>query len=319
MLRIDSHWVWDSWYIAAKDRQHVFYLQAPRSLGDPHARHHAASIGHATSSDLVDWTVHPTALEPRTGPAWDDQATWTGCVAEAPDGTYVLYYTGIGRHDDCGVQRIGIAVSDDLETWTRTSDGPAVVADGRWYETDPSRTFDGVAWRDPWVFAGPDGRWHMLITASAAGWPAATGGVIGHAVSDDMFSWEVLPPLTQPGTARCLEVPQLVEIGDQFVLVYSVPRLETEVEALPQGDIWCARAEGPLGPYDIENAWKMEQTGLYAGRLVRLGDSWKLMGFINSYDGDFIGAIDDPREVDLTTLRAASTPRREVDLGAISL
>lgn len=319
MLVIDSHWVWDSWYIATKEHHHAFFLQAPRSLGDPHARHHAATIGHATSTDLVNWTVHATALEPQTGPAWDDQATWTGCVVQAPDGTYVLYYTGIGQSDDCREQRIGIAVSEDLETWTRANHGPAVAADGRWYETNRSRTYDGVAWRDPWVFAGPDGRWHMLITASAAGSPAATGGVIGHAVSDDMFDWEVLPPLTQPGRARCLEVPQLVEIGDQFVLVYSVPRSETESDRLPQGDIWCARAEGPLGPYDVENAWKMESTGLYAGRLVRLGDSWKLMGFINSCDDVFVGVIDDPRDVDLADLRAASTPHEECSHGAISL
>jgi beta-fructofuranosidase len=319
MLHIDSHWVWDSWYIAAKQHHHVFYLQAPRSLGDPHARHHAASIGHATSIDLVEWTLHRTALQPHAGPAWDDQATWTGCVVEAPDGSYVLYYTGIGRADHCREQRIGIAVSEDLEIWTRWSDGPAVIADPRWYETDPAQTIDGVAWRDPWVFTGPDGRWHMLVTASAAGWPAATGGVIGHAVSDDMFNWEVLPPLTQPGTARCLEVPQVAEVGDRFVLVYSVPRPETAGDALPQGDIWCADAEGPLGPFDTNNSWKMDETGLYAGRLVRVGDSWKLMGFINSYDDEFIGALDDPRPVDVDTLRASSVPRPGASSGAISL
>lgn len=313
MLRIDSHWIWDSWYVAHDGRHHAYFLHAPRSLGHPKDRHRHARIGHATSWDLMAWTVHEPALAPAAGPAWDDQATWTGCVVREPGGRWLMFYTGIGRQDRCREQRIGLAVSTDLHTWRRAAEQPVVTADPRWYETDPSRTFDGVAWRDPWVFQGPDRRWHMLLTASAAGWPATTGGVIGHAVSDDLLKWEVLPPLTEPGRHRCLEVPQVATVDGQHLLVFSVPRVETEGDPNPLGDTWCARAEGPLGAFDLEHPWRIEESGLYAGRLVeRSTADWVLMGFINVPDDEFIGIVDDPWPLDPVTLRVSRpSPHRK--------
>lgn len=249
--------------------------------------------------------MHEPALLPSAEPAWDDLATWTGCVVRDPAGRWLMFYTGIARGESGAEQRIGVAASTDLHTWTRVSVDPVVSADPRWYETDPARTVDGVAWRDPWVFRGPDGRWHMLVTASAVDWPAATGGVIGHAVSDDLLEWQVLPPLTMPGRHRCLEVPQVAVVGGRQVLVFSVPRADTEQAALPLGDSWCAHAEGPLGPYGLDTAWKLEESGLYAGRLVeRSADDWVLMGFVNVRDDEFVGVLDDPRPLDPVTLRA---------------
>ena len=64
MLRLAEAWIWDSWIADDGDRYHLFFLQAPRALGDPGLRHTAATIGHATSRDLVDWEVHADALRP---------------------------------------------------------------------------------------------------------------------------------------------------------------------------------------------------------------------------------------------------------------
>ena len=36
------------------------------------------------------------------------------------------------------VQRIGMAVSDDLHTWVRDHESPILEADGRWYEVRPT-------------------------------------------------------------------------------------------------------------------------------------------------------------------------------------
>ena len=51
-LRLPDKWVWDFWLARDAQQHHVFYLQAPRSLGGRELRHHNASIGHAVSSDL---------------------------------------------------------------------------------------------------------------------------------------------------------------------------------------------------------------------------------------------------------------------------
>src|SRR5690606_19339933 len=44
-LALPDRWVWDFWFAHDGDDVHVFYLQAPRALGDPDRRHHNATIG----------------------------------------------------------------------------------------------------------------------------------------------------------------------------------------------------------------------------------------------------------------------------------
>jgi beta-fructofuranosidase len=159
VLRLDEHWVWDSWTADDGDRHHLFFLQAPRALGDPGLRHAAARIGHASSADLVDWDYHGEALTPsETG--WDDLALWTGSVARGDDGVWRMYYTAVSRagrpvYD----QRLGLAESEDLMRWRRAGTTPLLEADPRVY-----RTIDGMVsetWRDPFVFRDPGGDgWH---------------------------------------------------------------------------------------------------------------------------------------------------------------
>ena len=80
MLRLADHWLWDFWFARDGEEVHIFYLQAPRSLGDPDLRHRNATIGHAVSRDGRDWSVLPDALGPGPEGTFDDLATWTGSV-----------------------------------------------------------------------------------------------------------------------------------------------------------------------------------------------------------------------------------------------
>jgi len=50
-----DEWVWDSWLADDGDLYHLYFLKAPRALGDPSLRHTSATVGHATSRDLVAW------------------------------------------------------------------------------------------------------------------------------------------------------------------------------------------------------------------------------------------------------------------------
>jgi len=54
VLTLADRWVWDSWVADDVDDYHLFYLQAPRVLGDAGLRHVNATVGHARSRDLVD-------------------------------------------------------------------------------------------------------------------------------------------------------------------------------------------------------------------------------------------------------------------------
>ena len=45
-----------------------------------------------------------------------------------------MFYTGTSSAEGGLVQRIGLATSSDLITWTKHPDNPVMVADSRWYE-----------------------------------------------------------------------------------------------------------------------------------------------------------------------------------------
>ncbi|MFY1653859.1 glycosyl hydrolase family 32 [Solwaraspora sp. WMMB762] len=305
MLRLPDHWVWDSWY--ARDdsgRWHAFFLRASRALGDPHRRHHRASIGHAVSTDLRNWRLVADALVPADAPAWDDLATWTGSTVRGPDGRWYLFYTGVSRAEQGLVQRIGLAVSDDLMTWHRHGTEPLVEADPTWYELLDRDAWYEQAWRDPWVFPDPAGAgWHMLITARSATGPADTRGVIGHATSDDLTTWRVRPPLSVPAGFGHLEVPQVVVIDGQPLLLFCTNNAVSPARGATTDQIWVVPGTATTGPWDVAAAQPFTHPGLYAPRLVPDADQggWQLIGFLDHLDGRFVGEIIDPVPVRYTS------------------
>jgi len=280
VLKLADDWVWDSWLATDGGDHHLFFLYAARALLDPQRRHLQAAIGHATSRDLRAWERRPDALVRAEPPAWDDMSLWTGSVIQGPGERWHLFYTGLTGADDGAVQRIGSAVSDDLETWTRTGATPLLEADPRFYEAE--------TWRDPFVMRDPGGDgWHMLITARAAGRGPTGHGVIGHARSSDLLAWETLPPLSEPGGFDELEVAHTVLVDDEPLLVFSC-----------DNQVWVAPGESLLGPWSVEDAVALEHPSLYAGRLVQgPGGEWCVLGFRDFEDGAFVGEITDPLPV----------------------
>jgi beta-fructofuranosidase len=302
-LRLADHWVWDSWLVDDGVDYHLFFLRASRALRDPFRRHRRASIGHATSTDLRNWRLLPDALVHADSPAWDDLATWTGSVISGPDGVWRMFYTGLSHADHGSVQRIGVAHSDDLVTW-RQPDGPVLEADSRWYEPLDLDSWSEVVWRDPYVFADPDGDgWHMLITARITDGNPMGRGVIGHARSTDLESWEVQPPLSEPAGFGHLEVPQVCIVDDQPVLVFSCLSLHQDPARLdgpPDGGVYVVPGKTLLGPWELTDAVSVDHPSLYAGRLVRdRSGRWVLLGFRDIEDGEFMGEIADPVPVTL--------------------
>lgn len=125
MLQLAGEWVWDFWLADDGEDFHLFFLTAPKSLGDPDRRHFHASAGHAVSGDLRSWTRLPNALEPIPDSA-TDAAIWTGSVVRSDEGAWHLFYTGLAHRGTGFVQRICRATSDDLVRW-RPDDEPILV------------------------------------------------------------------------------------------------------------------------------------------------------------------------------------------------
>lgn len=301
MLRLDDRWVWDFWLADSGTRYHVFYLQAPKSLGDQHLRHRHATVGHAVSTDLREWHVLPDALAPGPPGSWDDRATWTGSTIRHDD-SWSMFYTGTTLTEQGTWQRIGVATSADLERWTKHPGDPLIEADPRWYEVGDTATWRETAWRDPWVFPDREGNgFHALITARANHGPADARGVIGHAWSRDLLSWDVRPPLSEPGEFGHLEVPQVELIDGTPVLLFSCATADIAATRRarrpnePTGT-FLAMGASLLGPWEISEARPLPVPDLYSAHLVRdRAGQWQVLGFIDgSARGAFVGELSDP-------------------------
>lgn len=300
---LHDHWVWDFWLADDGETFHLYYLHAPKSLGDEALRHRNARIGHATSADLVRWEDHGEVLGPAGGEEFDSSATWTGSVVRGGDGLWRMFYTGtrfLSAEDTSNIESIGVATSPDLFTWTRQP-GPLLTADPRWYETLGTSSWPEEAWRDPWVFADEAGQgWHMLLTARANHGPVDERGVIGHATSPDLQTWTVQPPLSEPGAGFAhLEVPQTAVIDGQPVLLFScdTARLAPRRLAVGQtGGIWVLEADSLRGPFDAGTARLLAPEALYSGRAIQdRSGAWMMLAFSNAADdGGFGGMIADP-------------------------
>lgn len=299
---LSDAWTWDMWFADDGDHYHAFYLKASRALGDPDRRHWHVTVGHAVSGDLHTWREVRDALIASDGPAFDDFTTWTGSVVRGADGTWRMFYTGTSRAEKGMVQRIGVATSSDLVTWTKAGTRAACEADARWYEKYDAVSWPDEAWRDPWVFADGD-QWHMLVTARAKDGSPDDRGVIGHATSSDLETWTVQPPLSEPGAGfGHLEVPQVETIDGRLVLVFSSLHGElaqARRDAGERGGVWSVPVDSATGPYDTSKASRLTDESLYAGRLLQDRDgAWWLFAFHHvDSDGAFVGSLSDPMPV----------------------
>lgn len=184
---------------------HAFYLAIPS-----HDR-----VGHLTSRDGLNWKEEPAALHTGAPGAFDDDQIWTMGVFEH-EGRFFMLYTGLAMKERGKAQRVGLATSDDLFTWTRHGTGPVAEADGRWYHaTTGSKS--RIDWRDPWVYS-EDGVLHGLVTARTNQGPENRRGCVGYMVSTDGYKWEVKPPLTVPGALYDFETLAIAKVRGRYYL-----------------------------------------------------------------------------------------------------
>ena len=286
MFDLADDWVWDFWLADDGGTRHLFFLHAPRGLGDPDLRHDHARIGHAVATDPGRWEQLPDPL-PERRPGFDDLTQWTGCTVHDGDAWW-LFTTGRSAAEGGRVQRVGAARSVDLVTWERTS--VVLEADPRWYDVGTGE----VHWRDPWVVRDAAGTWHLYATARTGG-PGS--GVVGHATSEDLRAWRVGPPLSaSTGRFDWLEVLQVVEVEGRWVVLFSC--LAAEMPDAPDGSggIWTTTTAGPGRPVDVSAAVRLADETSYAGKLVADREGrWQLLAFRNrDAGGEFVGGVGDP-------------------------
>ncbi len=311
VIAIKDKWIWDSWYAKDGDTYHGFFLQADKSLIDPDLRHFNVTQGHATSSDLVNWTHLGTMFAPSTTPAWDDSTTWTGSVVQDDAGLWHLFYTGTTKAEGSMYQRIGHATSSDLHSWVRVGDGLCLDLTGPNADCYEAEHMVGHwhdrAMRDPWVMRDPDGDgWLMYFTARAPGIPEPNaGGAIGFATSPDLMAWTLRPPVFTGGYGQ-LEVPQVFEVNGIWYCLFCTSSYQWSEQTRrtnPQKPVTGTHyliSDHPRGPWRIPVGPFLdgaEPCRRYAARIVQTDDGMVILGFADGGKDKFGGYVMDPEPV----------------------
>lgn len=204
--------LWDTWLFRQGDVFHLFYLQREsHEIG-------CSAIGHAITEDWLRWETLPPVLVQGTGDAWDAGPLMTGMTL-AHAGRYYTFYGAMVDQ----VQRIGVAVSDDLLTWEKVGNTPVLEAQGRWYETEPQQALNyETAWRDPYVFYhAPEACYYAFICARVVDGGDTGGGCIAVARSENLIDWTLLPPAYVSDSMTCLEVPEYFQLNDRHYLTFT--------------------------------------------------------------------------------------------------
>lgn len=204
--------VWDFCLIRPDSVYHIFYHGILETT--PHATR-ADTIWHATSPDLRHWNA-PTVALTVAGTTWEASAIWApDVVRDEANQRWAMAYTACDAQVN---QRVALAVSDDLENWTRVPENPVVQPDSTVYKWLPTQWWSNF--RDPFLYRQDD-QWHMLVTALQ--WLGTDTGVLWHGVSDDLIDWTDAGILfANDGTDpwRVPESPQYVVRGSTHHLLF---------------------------------------------------------------------------------------------------
>ncbi|WP_175517694.1 glycoside hydrolase family protein [Planctomicrobium piriforme] len=217
-------WIHDLWFAREGDTYHAYYLQVPQAIGsanDWSARHDLQQIGHATSTDLIHWQDQGPVVTPM--PRLWRSAIATGSVARH-DGKWFMPFSATGGKDSV----VGMAVSNDLNTWKVPGDGPLVTSQaypGEWQ----GRKLQWKALADPYLYPEPiDGWYYMLINARVQGDPLNSAGCIGVLRSRDMQAWESAGVFSYPQWCDRMETPCVWKHGDRWYLCFGTAHDQTE-------------------------------------------------------------------------------------------
>lgn len=186
-----------------KGRHHVFYIYQDLSL--PHGGH---CWGHASSSDLCSWTIHPPALVPEPGDP--DIGIFSGCAVVDRNQVPTLVYFGVGA--GCC---IATAEDDDLIRWRKSPFNPVVP---QTIGTPLEHIYHVF---DPHVWVEGD---HYLMIFGSRLKPFRQRDTVYLMRSDDLIHWEYVRPFYIPNTHWTEEFedmacPDFFPLGDRHVLL----------------------------------------------------------------------------------------------------
>lgn len=186
-----------------KGRYHLFYIFQDPTL--PHAGH---CWGHASSTDLLHWTFHPTALAPAAGDP--EIGIFSGGALVNKEGVPTIMYFGIGA----GIC-MATAEDDDLVHWQKSPHNPVIR------EPKPGeRDYEKYHVHDPGVWLDGDTYCALVNRRN----PDGDGDMAVSFTSPDLLHWEYTGPFYQSDRRwtdadEDCACPDFFALGDRHMLL----------------------------------------------------------------------------------------------------
>jgi beta-fructofuranosidase len=268
-------------------------------------------IAHAVSTDAINWRRVNNALFIGDPGSWDDLMLWTMHVSPDPHraGRWRMFYTGLSRREQGRMQRIGMAVSDDLFHWRKTPvrwcdrrgpNDPAAIKearrlaaasgascrhaeyddsscfplepDARHYESTLDEGRRLISFRDPFYYRDNGEGW-LIAAGRVDEGPLVRRGCVSLLKEIEPDRFESMPALHHPGLYDDIEVPNLLRLAGEYYLIGSI-REDTKIRYWHTDRIgrpWRSYYDNVLMP-----------TGNYAARVCRDSEGWLLWTFFST-------------------------------------
>jgi len=184
---------------------HLYYLHDRRNHRSKRG-YGAHQWAHVSTKDFKTWQAHPIAL----GITEENEGSiCTGSVIEK-DGKFYAFYA---NRDIAAKQEVlTYAVGDSPNKFTKT-EKPLLLLPSPPYVKGPCR--------DPYVYLGADGLYHMLVTTRMEDHvTGCKGGTLAILKSKDLKDWTVSEPF-QPGYSDDPECADYFEWNGWYYVIFS--------------------------------------------------------------------------------------------------
>lgn len=256
----------------AKDFK-ILYLQDYRP--NPAGTYHP--IWGVSTADAANYTSLGELI-PCGGLAEQDAAIGTGStVYNDADGLYYTFYTG-NKYQPTSAdngQVVMVATSSDFKTWTKNRN---------FYLKGDAYGYGKNDFRDPFVFKGDDGLFHMLVSTVRG-----SKGVLAEFTSSDLLSWNHAGVFMTMMWDRFYECPDVFKMGDWWYLVYSemhsaVRRVQYFKGRTLEELKACTRDDAGQWPDSHEGF--LDSRGFYAGKTASDGTNRYIWGWCPTRAGN---------------------------------
>ena len=250
----------------------VLYLQDFRP--NPEGTYHP--IWGVSTKDAAHYTSLGELVSCGTKKSQDAAIGTGSTIYDEASKLYYTFYTGnkyLPTGDE-SAQAVMVATSSDFKTWTK---------DRTFLLKGQDFGYDKNDFRDPFVFKGDDGKFHMLVSTKKGG-----KGSLAEFVSDDLKDWTDNGVFMTMMWDRFYECPDLFKMGDYWYLVYSEIHHAVRRVQYFKGrtlDELKACTANDAGRWPDAHEGFLDSRGLYAGKTASDGTNRYLWGWCPTRSG----------------------------------